>query len=91
MLPLLAANRFGREEGTQNTLTFYGSSFIANHTGELLTVAGRDGEAVISATIDLEETRRYREHWGVFRDRRTDLYGPLASLEAVAGRGGRSP
>src|SRR5262249_39736403 len=80
MMRRVAANRFGREEGSQNTVVFYGSSFIANHTGELLEVAGRSGEAVVSATVDPDATRRYRENWGVFRDRRTDLYGPLASL-----------
>ena len=82
MLPLAAANRYGVEAGEQNTLTFYGSSFITSHTGELLTVAERSGEAVLTASFDLEAVRRYRQNWGVFRDRRTDLYGSLAALDA---------
>jgi N-carbamoylputrescine amidase len=85
MLPLVAANRFGREAGEQNTITFYGSSFIAGHTGELLAVAERSGEAVLTQRVDLEAARRYRHHWGVFRDRRPELYGPLTALEATAG------
>jgi len=90
MVPLVAANRYGREEGTQNTMTFYGSSFIAGHTGELLAVAERSGDAVLTATVDLDHARSYRQNWGVFRDRRPDLYGPLAALDA--GRGaGRGP
>jgi N-carbamoylputrescine amidase len=92
MVPLVAANRFGREEGAQNTMTFYGSSFIANHTGELLAVAERSNETVLSATVDLDLTRSYRQNWGVFRDRRPDLYGPLAALDAGHARGaGRGP
>lgn len=90
MLPLVAANRFGVEAGEQNTVTFYGSSFIANHTGEILAVAERSGEAVLTATVDLEASRRYRQNWGVFRDRRTDLYRPLAELDAAGSRG-RAP
>ena len=82
MVPLVAANRFGREQGEQNTVTFYGSSFIAGHTGELLAVAPRSGEAVLTATVDLEATRSYRQNWGVFRDRRPELYGSLALLDA---------
>jgi len=82
MLPLVAANRFGRESGEQNTITFYGSSFIAGHTGEVLAVAERSGEAVVMQRVDLEAARRYRHNWGVFRDRRPDLYGPLAALGA---------
>ena len=82
MLPLVACNRFGIEAGTQNTVNFYGSSFIASHTGELLAAAGRSGNAVLTRTVDLAATRRYRQNWGVFRDRRPDLYGPLAALDS---------
>jgi N-carbamoylputrescine amidase len=82
MLPLVASNRYGREVGETNTISFYGSSFIANHTGELLAVAERDGDSVLSAAVDLEATRRYRTNWGVFRDRRPDLYRPLTELDA---------
>ena len=82
MLPLVATNRYGREIGEQNTVTFYGSSFIASHTGELVAVAEREGEAVLTADFDLGAVGSYRRNWGVFRDRRPDLYGPLAALDA---------
>jgi N-carbamoylputrescine amidase len=65
-------------------MTFYGSSFIASPTGEKLVEADREGESVLTASFDLDEVRRYRQAWGVFRDRRPDLYYPLLSLD---GRG----
>ncbi len=81
VMPLVAANRYGTEVGAQKTITFYGSSFIAGHTGELLATAERSGDAVLTATVDLDAIRSYRHSWGVFRDRRPDLYGPLLSLD----------
>jgi N-carbamoylputrescine amidase len=65
-------------------MTFYGSSFIASPTGEKLAEADRGSESVLTASFDLDEVRRYRQAWGVFRDRRPDLYYPLLSLD---GRG----
>ena len=59
LMPLVAANRFGREVGRDRaTITFYGSSFIADNTGAKVAEAGRDGEAVLAATFDLDELRR---------------------------------
>ena len=84
IMPLLAANRIGIVTGERYTMTFYGSSFIASHTGEKLIEADRSSEAVITATFDLEAIRRYRQSWGIFRDRRPDLYYPILSLD---GRG----
>ena len=84
IMPLLASNRIGIETGERYTMTFYGSSFIASHTGEKLIEADRSSEAVITATFDLEAIRRYRQSWGIFRDRRPDLYYPILSLD---GRG----
>ena len=81
LLPLVASNRTGREQGQQNSLNFYGSSFIADHTGALVQVAARDGEAVLLHTFDLDAVGDYRRHWGVFRDRRPELYAPLTTLD----------
>jgi N-carbamoylputrescine amidase len=80
----VASNRIGVEQGQTYTMTFYGSSFIAGATGEKVAEADRDSETVLTASFDLEEIRRYRQSWGVFRDRRPDLYYPLLSLD---GRG----
>ena len=80
-VPLIASNRIGREVGETCEITFYGTSFIAGPTGEILADAGRDAEAVITATIDLDAIGGARNSWGMFRDRRPDLYGSLLSLD----------
>jgi N-carbamoylputrescine amidase len=80
--PLVASNRIGTEAGVNGTsLTFYGSSFIAGPTGEKIAEAGRGEEAVLTATFDLDEIAHMRASWGVFRDRRPDLYSPLLTLD----------
>jgi N-carbamoylputrescine amidase len=84
IVPLAASNRIGVEQGDKYAMTFYGSSFIASHTGEKVAEADRVSETVLTASFDLDEVRRYRHAWGVFRDRRPDLYYPLLSLD---GRG----
>jgi N-carbamoylputrescine amidase len=84
VMPLIASNRIGTEEGERYAMTFYGSSFIASHTGEKIAEADRVSETVLTATFDLDAVRHYREVWGVFRDRRPDLYYPLLSLDGRA-------
>ena len=84
VMPVVASNRIGPEKGEKYSITFYGSSFIASATGEKLAEADRETESVLTASFDLDEVRRYRQAWGVFRDRRPDLYYPLLSLD---GRG----
>jgi len=81
MTPLVASNRIGREEGESCALTFYGSSFIADETGAKVAEAPRDARAVITARFDLDAIRAARASWGLFRDRRPDLYGPLLTLD----------
>ena len=81
MVPLIASNRIGREDGQQNGITFYGSSFIADHTGALVQVADRISEGVLVHTFDLDATRDYRRNWGVYRDRRPELYTALTTLD----------
>ena len=79
MTPVVAANRIGREPGRACTVDFYGSSLIAGWNGALLAQADRDDTAVVSATLDLDELQRRRADWGLFRDRRPDLYERLLS------------
>ena len=63
-------------------MTFYGGSFITGCTGELLAQAPENSEeAVIVAEIDLMEAQLQRSSWGIFRDRRTDLYDPILTLD----------
>jgi len=84
LLPVLAANRVGREDGASCSVTFYGSSFVAGPTGEIVAQAGREEAAVVTATFDLDRIRGLRAGWGVFRDRRPDLYGPLLGVDGRA-------
>lgn len=81
LMPLVASNRVGHEVGSTTEITFYGCSFIADATGEKVAEAPRDGEAVLTATFDLEAVRALRSSWGVFRDRRPDLYGALLTID----------
>ena len=66
-------------------MVFYGSSFIADHTGALVREADRSTETVLVHEFDLEEIRRYREAWGVYRDRRPDLYSAIGTFDGRAG------
>lgn len=82
LMPVAAANRVGRERGRRGTeITFYGSSFIADAGGAVVAAAERADEAVLTATFDLDELARRRAAWGLFRDRRPDLYGSLLTLD----------
>jgi N-carbamoylputrescine amidase len=81
IIPVMAANRVGHEKGSTTEITFYGSSFIADHTGEIVAEAGRDSEELISAEFDVAAIEALRTSWGLFRDRRPDLYGSLLSLD----------
>ena len=81
MVPVVAANRIGLESTDGVAMTFYGSSFLADHTGALVAAADRTSEAVLVHRFDLGACRAYRQSWGCFRDRRPDLYGALLTLD----------
>ena len=83
MIPVVASNRIGHEQGQSCALTFYGSSFIAGPTGELVAEAGREEETVLLASFDPQENRKARTAWCMFRDRRPDLYGTLLTLDGA--------
>lgn len=73
VIPVVAANRVGSENGQ----VFYGTSFIADETGEILADLNRTEAGVITAQFDLDAIERERAAWGFFRDRRPDLYQEL--------------
>ena len=85
LMPVAAANRIGEEKvlpsaangGQKSALTFYGSSFITDATGEKITAAGRDSEEILYAAFDLDELAGARLEWGLFRDRRPECYGDI--------------
>ncbi len=81
LMPLVASNRTGFEQGESCGITFYGSSFIAGPKGDIIVEAGEDEETVLTAEFDLEEIRLMRASWGLFRDRRPELYTPLLTLD----------
>ncbi|MFT7860618.1 MAG: N-carbamoylputrescine amidase [Sulfurimonas sp.] len=76
-IPVVAANRIGVEKGESCELTFYGSSFITDNTGEKIVEASRDNEEIIYASFDFEEYAKQREYWGLLRDRRPATYAEL--------------
>lgn len=80
LVPVIASNRVGTELDDGIETTFYGSSFITDHTGGKLAEAPREGEAIIYAEVDLAATAQARHSWGLFRDRRPDLYGSVGKL-----------
>lgn len=81
VMPVVAANRIGREVGHPTEVTFYGCSFITDATGAKIAEAGRDDERVLVADVDVDGNRAMRAAWGLFRDRRPELYGSLTSLD----------
>ncbi len=85
VVPVIASNRIGTEPGRKGTeLTFYGSSFITDQTGAKIAEADRTSEAVLIATFDLDGIAKQRTAWGLFRDRRPDLYKPLLTMDGRA-------
>lgn len=92
LTPVIASNRIGTEPGRKGTeINFYGSSFIANWDGALLANANRKDEALLTATFDLDEIAKIRRSWGVFRDRRPELYGPLLTLDGISAHKATQP
>ena len=83
--PVAAANRYGLEEvkpcnengGQESALCFYGSSFMTNETGEIIALAGRDEEKILYSEYDFGTLRNVRLEWGLFRDRRPEMYGVI--------------
>ena len=68
-------------------MTFYGRSFITDHTGAIIEEADRRTPNSIVTTFDLDQVRDARVFWGIFRDRRPNLYQPLLTLDGRSGQG----
>ena len=84
LMPLVAANRVGHEVGATTEITFYGSSFIADATGAKVAEADRDERGGDHAPRSTSTSCAPQRHaWGLFRDRRPDLYGPLLTLDGT--------
>ena len=81
IVPVVASNRIGVEEVQNQSNGFYGRSFISDHTGKILKEGSRDKEEILIAEVDLEQNHLFRRNWGLFRDRRTDLYEEILTLD----------
>jgi len=85
VMPVIAANRIGEEKvlpseannQQSSALIFYGSSFITDETGEVLQTADRTSEGVLVQEFDLDDIRALRSSWGLFRDRRPEMYSDI--------------
>lgn len=85
IIPVAAANRYGLEKvhactengGQESELNFYGSSFMTDETGEIIALAGRDEEKILYSEYDFGTLRNVRLEWGLFRDRRPEMYGVI--------------
>ena len=86
LVPVAAANRVGVERvepceengGQKSSLLFYGSSFITDNCGEIQASMGREEEGFITAAFDLDQLMEDRLSWGLFRDRRPEMYGKIS-------------
>lgn len=84
LMPVIASNRIGTEASDSDPnwrITFYGSSFICDETGAMLQSADRSTEQVLVHQFDLDVIRERRIGWGVFRDRRPDMYRRLLGAD----------
>ena len=84
MMPVVASNRIGRETIDQSYIDFYGSSFIADNTGQLAAEADRESESIIISVFDLKRMAGMRKGWGLFRDRRPNSYDVLITNDGEA-------
>ena len=89
VIPVVAANRYGEEKvipcvenGNQSSaLVFYGNSFMTDETGDIISSAGKDKDAVLVSSYDFDKIREARMSWGLFRDRRPEMYGIICDKE----------
>ena len=90
MVPVVASNRIGteillNEDGSEKQrITFFGRSFITDETGAILEEAkGEQNQpyVILSSIINPAKNRATRCAWGLFRDRRPELYSILQSKD----------
>ena len=81
IIPVIASNRIGIETEDDMEIKFYGSSFLTDEKGMLIAEASKDQEEIIYGDYDLDLIDLKRVDWGVFRDRRPELYKPILTLD----------
>jgi len=80
IIPVIASNRIGLEKQDGSEMTFFGSSFISDEYGNLVASMDKTSSGYRLYDFDFEVIRQERESWGVFRDRRVDLYKDILKL-----------
>ena len=91
IMPLVASNRVGKEthsnvfdaNAKDVEITFYGSSFITDEHGQKVKEANKTDECVLVHSFDLDAIQKTRTSWGLFRDRRPEMYNILLSSDGV--------
>ncbi|HNX15809.1 MAG TPA: N-carbamoylputrescine amidase [Bacilli bacterium] len=83
IIPVIASNRVGIEEQDGSSMTFFGSSFISDEYGNVVEEMDRESTGFRVVEFDLKKISEEREGWGVFRDRRVDLYKDILKLSVT--------
>ena len=71
------ANRIGHERLAGEGIEFWGRSFVAGTSGEILAQAGSGEAQLLIVPVDLQKVELTRTHWPFLRDRRIDAYGDI--------------
>ena len=79
-IPVMASNRVGVEKEGSTSLTFYGNSFISDHLGNIISNMDNASEGIEVNELDLDDSLKYRQSWGNFRDRRPELYKKICDF-----------
>ena len=74
-----AANRVGQDTNGHFDLRFYGKSLWSAPNGEIMAQAGMEGDEILYCEVDTERSRKLREGWGFFRDRRPEMYEEITA------------
>jgi N-carbamoylputrescine amidase len=89
IMPLLASNRIGTETAPDGRSdTFYGRSFVSDWTGEKVQDMDRVEEGFRVHDFDFAAIAELRRSWGIFRDRRPEIYGALMTKDGVVRQAG---
>ncbi|CAH2212106.1 N-carbamoylputrescine amidase [Tepidibacter aestuarii] len=83
LIPVVASNRIGKEQIDEYEITFFGSSFISGPQGQIIIEANRTDEMILIEEFDLDELDMIRADWGIFRDRRPELYKVILTNDGL--------
>jgi len=67
----------GKPEKGDTGLEFWGNSFVADPSGQVMAEAAQDKEEILVVECDPGKSEDTRRNWPFFRDRRIDAFGGL--------------